>query len=164
MEGESMASLAPFEGQVWRILPDRLVNTPAAPASAPEGRFHHSGQIAAYASLTAEGARIAIQRYLEDDFERMLIPMWLSAKLVADVRGNLSASVIWQDHRASALTPPTWELSDTSRRAGAQAMLYSSRSRPELTHVVVFQSTCLTFVGPITRIIANFKSESEANL
>lgn len=149
-----MGSLAPFEGQVWRILPDQLVNTPAAPASAPEGRFHHSGQIAAYASLTAEGARIAIQRYLEDDFGRVLIPMWLSARFVADVRGNLSASVIWQDYRARALTPPTWALSDISRRDGAQALLYSSRSRPEFSHVVVFDPACLTFVGPITPMAA----------
>ncbi|MBB3992610.1 hypothetical protein GGR95_000229 [Sulfitobacter undariae] len=39
-----------------------LLNTPCATAKAPEGRFHHSGQAAAYASLSAQGAAIATHR------------------------------------------------------------------------------------------------------
>jgi hypothetical protein len=61
-----MQSLCSFDGPVWRILPQTLVDSPVEPARAPEGRFHHSGQIAAYASLSAEGASVAIQRYLGD--------------------------------------------------------------------------------------------------
>jgi len=142
--------LSSFDGPVWRILPQVLVGTPAKPARAPEGRFHHSGQIAAYASLSAEGASVAIQRYLGDQIARKLVPMWLKSDCIIDERGNRAASVIWQDIRVSGLQSPTWAFSDTARDAGAQAMLYSSRSRPELNHVVVFDPTCLIFVGPVT--------------
>lgn len=135
---------------VWRILPIDLLNTPAAAARAPEGRFHHSGQTACYASLTSEGAKVAIQRYLNDKTERKLVPMRLKADRVADERDNIKASVIWQDLRSNGLLPPTWAISDPIRESGAQAMLYSSRSRPDLIHVVVFEPKCLSFIGPIS--------------
>jgi len=140
----------PIEFPVWRILPLDLVATPNTPARAPEGRFHHSGQIAAYASLSAEGASVAVQRYLNDNIARKLIPMWLKVDCVVDERSNTDASVIWQDIRASGQVPPTWAISDAARDADAKAMLYSSRSRPDLSHVVVFDPTCLSFVGPVT--------------
>lgn len=139
-----MTALTPFDGPVWRLLPDRLAATPSAPATSPEGRFHHGGQVAAYASLTAEGAEIAIRRYLGDGLARQLVSMWLKADRLADCRGNPGASIVWQDLRASGAPSPTWSYSDAARAAGAQAMLYSSRSRPELSHVVVFEPACLT--------------------
>jgi hypothetical protein len=142
--------LIAFDGPVWRLLTEQFVSSPAAPAAAPEGRFHHSGQIAAYASLSAEGAEVAIKRYLTDNRKRMLVPMWLKAEAVADVRGDVNASVVWQDQRQSGIIASTWAISDLARQEGAQALLYSSRSRPELSHVVVFDPACLTFVGPIT--------------
>jgi RES domain len=143
-----------FDGPVWRILTEQLVGLPTALATAPEGRFHHSGQIAAYASLTAEGAEVAIKRYLTDNHKRMLVPMWLKAQAVADVRGDAAASVVWQDQRRSGAIASTWAISDAARKAGALALLYSSRSRPELSHVVVFDPACLSFVGPITPMAA----------
>jgi len=45
--------------------------------------------------------------------------------------------------------------SDAARDEGADAMLYSSRSRPELSHVVVFDTTCLFCIGPITAFEPN---------
>jgi len=138
-----------FQGPVWRILPSNLLDTPTIPSLAPEGRFHHSGQIAAYASLSAEGAAIAINRYLDDGIHRSLVPMWLNALRVTDERGNRNSTIVWQDIRSEGLASPTWDYSDSARTAGAQAMLYSSRSRPDLSHVVVFQPDCLSFVGPI---------------
>jgi RES domain-containing protein len=141
-------SMIRFDGPIWRLLPRALLRAPASPANAPEGRFHHSGQIAVYASLSAEGAGVAIQRYLADGVERALIPMRLTAERVADARGMKSASVVWQDSRAAGEASPTWPFSDAARAEGAQAMLYSSRSRPDLTHVVVFQPECLNPIGP----------------
>lgn len=138
-----MPALIAFDGPVWRLLPEALLATPAAPAAAPEGRFHHSGQVAAYASLTAEGAAVAMKRYLGDGVERQLAPMWLTASRVADMRGETRASIVWQDLRAAGAVSPTWEFSDAARAAGAVAMLYSSRSRPDLSHVVVFEPSCL---------------------
>lgn len=137
-----------FDGPVWRLLPRLLADTPAVAAKAPEGRFHHSGQIAAYASLSSEGASVAIQRYLDDGVERILIPMWLTSDLVADAREMPSASIIWQDVRTAGHASPTWILSDAARQVGADAMLYSSRSRPDLSHVVIFHPACLSAAGP----------------
>ena len=119
-----------------------------AAAAAPEGRFHHSGQAAVYASLSAQGARVAIRRYLGDGDPRLLVPMRLSAGFVVDVRGDPSASVVWQDQRAAGKTATTWAISDAARQAGAQALLYSSRSRPDLSHAAVFDAACLSTLGP----------------
>ena len=137
-----------FEGPVWRLIATRFADQPTMPAMAPEGRFHHSGQVVVYASLNASGASVAIRRYLADGVPRMLVPMWLSAAIVVDVRGDPLASVIWQDQRAAGRMATTWGLSDAARQAGAQALLYSSRSRPELSHVPVFEPACLIAVGP----------------
>ena len=146
MSGGSMQ----FNGPVWRLLPVSLAKTPSIPAQAPEGRFHHSGQAAAYASLSVEGVAVAMRRYLGDGVKRVLVPMRLASNQVADERGNPKASLVWQDFRAAGSESPTWLFSDTARDAGADAMLYSSRSRPELSHVVVFDTACLSYIGPIT--------------
>ena len=127
-----------------------LTKTPSIPAQAPVGRFHHSGQAAVYASLSVEGVAVAMQRYLGDGVGRVLVPMWLVSNHVADERGNRKASVVWQDIYSSREASPTWVFSDAARDQGADAMLYSSRSRPELSHVVVFDTTCLSCIGPIT--------------
>lgn len=148
------ALMEAFDGPVWRLLPDRLVMTPTAPANAPEGRFHHSGQTAAYASLSAEGANVAIQRYLNDGVARMLMPMWLTAQHVVDIRSEPAASLVWQNQRATGKMASTWAFSDAARQAGAQAMLYASRSRPDLSHIVVFDPDCLALVGPPTHMAA----------
>ena len=145
-----MDSLSAFDAPVWRLIPDDLAERPAHPARAPEGRFHHSGQIAAYASLSADGAAVAIARYLGDGVRRHLVPMRLTCALVADVRGDPAASMVWQDIRETGAPSPTWSFSDKARAMGAEAMLYSSRSRPELSHVVVFDVSRLRCVGPIT--------------
>jgi hypothetical protein len=47
-------------------------------------------------------------------------------------------SVVWLDAWAGGRPSTTWRFSDAARTAGAQGMLYSSRSRPELTHLVIF--------------------------
>uniref|UniRef100_UPI0025E02B4D RES family NAD+ phosphorylase n=1 Tax=Sphingomonas sp. TaxID=28214 RepID=UPI0025E02B4D len=131
-------------------LPRSLANQTNTPAHAPFGRFHHSGQIAAYGSLTAEGAGVAVQRYLTDGVDRMLVPMWLNVQHVADIRGIAAASIVWQDIYHDDQSSPTWSFSDAARDLGADAMLYSSRSRPDLSHVVIFQPELLSYVGPTT--------------
>lgn len=140
--------LISFEGPIWRLLATHLADQPTVLAGAPEGRFHHSGQAAVYASLSAEGAGVAIRRYLTDGVPRLLVPMRLNAAMVADVRGDHLASVVWQDQRAVGRMATTWSISDAARQVGAQALLYSSRSRPELAHVAVFDASCLMIVGP----------------
>jgi hypothetical protein len=76
--------------------------------------------------------------------------MQLTSDLVVDERNNPNASVVWQDIRASGKPAPTWAISDAAPAIGATAMLYSSRSRPDLSHIVVFAPSCLRLIGPIT--------------
>ncbi|GGH34322.1 RES domain-containing protein [Cribrihabitans marinus] len=132
-----------FAGTVWRMtFAGRDATTPV---TSPEGRFHHSGQWAVYASLSPEGTAVAIRRYLRpDDLPRLICPLVVKADRVADLRGRDDMSVIWQDNRATGAASPTWAQSDAARAAGAQALLYSSRSRPDLSHLVAFVPEILT--------------------
>lgn len=134
-------------GPVWRAV--FRGGDPLAPAAAPEGRFHHAGQFALYASLTPEGCVVALRRYLRPgDPPREIVPLSITATRLADLRGQAAASVVWQDIRAGGEPAPTWAFSDAARAAGAEGMLYSSRSRPELSHLVIFQPGLLQSVGP----------------
>ena len=110
-----------------------------APVRSPEGRFHHSGQTAIYTSLTAEGTAVAIRRYVTaEDAPRVVVALRLAPIRVADHRGDPALSVVWQDIRATGADAPTWAWSDAARAAGAEGLLYSSRSRPDLAHLVLF--------------------------
>ncbi len=129
--------MTPFSGMAYRVV--FIGQDALSPVRSPEGRFHHSGQRAIYTSLTPEGCGVALKRYLgEADAARHIVPLAVSLDRVADLRGRPEACVIWQDARALAHPAPTWALSDKAREQGAQGMLYSSRSRPDLTHLVVF--------------------------
>jgi len=110
-----------------------------APARAPEGRFHHSGQAALYASLSAEGAGIAIRRYVSaNDPPRVVQQAQVTNAKLVDLRGQRDASILWQDIYNAHGKSPTWRFSDRARVACADGLLYSSRSRPDLSHVVLF--------------------------
>ena len=150
-----MGAAMQFNGLVWRLLPKSLAKTPSIPAQAPVGRFHHSGQVAAYASLSVEGVEVAMRRYLDDGVKRALVPMWLKSDHVFDHRGDPKASLVWQGTYEAGEASPTWLFSDEARDKGADAMLYSSRSRPELSHVVIFDTACLSYIGPITAFETN---------
>ena len=141
--------LIPFSGTVWRMV--FAGQDARAPVRSPEGRFHHSGQRAIYTSLTPEGTAVAIRRYVRpDDPPRKVVPLTLAALSVADHRGNPDLSVIWQDIRAAGASAPTWAWSDAAREAGAEGLLYASRSRPDLTHLVLFADPLriVTGLGP----------------
>jgi len=137
-----MTELTPFTGPVWRIMFANQQQHAASPVQSPIGRFHHSGQTALYTSLTETGATTAIQRYIDlDDPDRVIIQLNIIADRIFDIRQTdfvKQASVVWQDCVEKGLPSPTWKYSDAAREAGAQGMLYSSRSRPDLTHFVLF--------------------------
>ncbi|WP_170758387.1 RES family NAD+ phosphorylase [Ruegeria lacuscaerulensis] len=131
-----------FSGPVWRILFLSQADAPLAPARAPEGRFHYSGQTAVYASLSAEGAGVAIRRYVSAcDPPRVIQQAQISGAQLVDLRGQRNATIIWQDFFNSHGTSPTWNFSDHAREKGADGLLYSSRSRPELSHIVLFNTS-----------------------
>lgn len=140
---QKTTDLEPFNGIIWRILARENAHLPLAPARAPEGRFHHDGQIAIYTSLTAKGAGTAIQRYLVDDTRpRVIVPLLVEAYTILDLRGRdgdiQATTLVWQNDRAQGRRAPTWDVSDMARKNGAQGILYRSRTHPELSHLVLF--------------------------
>ncbi len=139
------SALTSFSGVVWRIMFADMADNPQALANAPEGRFHHDAQAAIYTSLTAQGAGVAIHRYLSaNDPPRVIIPLEVKELRVLDLRNPpdtatpAPTSVKWQEECARGLRASTWDVSDKARKLGAQGILYSSRSRPELSHLVLF--------------------------
>ena len=91
---------------------------------------------------------MAIKRYLRaDDPLRVVVPLQIEAARLADLRGRPELSVVWQDIRAGGAVAPTWAFSDALRAAGAEGMFYSSRSRPDLTHLALFGPAVIRVVG-----------------
>lgn len=135
-----------FQGTLYRMI--LRGSDPCATVASPEGRFHHHGQSAIYTSLTPKGTVVAMQRYLRDDSRpRMIVPLSVAIDRVADLRGVAAASIVWQDIRQIGARAPTWDISDWARKAGAQAMIYSSRTRPDLAHLVLFVATAGVIYG-----------------
>jgi len=139
---KSILELTPFAGLVWRIVFADQNQEACEPVKSPVGRFHHNEQVALYASCTEEGAGVAIKRYLKlNDPARIIVPLQINADRIYDIRktnDSSRASLVWQDCIGKGERAPTWHYSDAAREAGAQGMLYSSRSRPDLTHIVLF--------------------------
>ena len=100
-----------FTGNVWRILFASRVRAPLSAVAASEGRFHHSGQSALYASLSVQGAGVAIRRYIKPgDPDRVLVQLSVTAGKIVDLRelpDPTIASQIWQDIRATGAPAPT---------------------------------------------------------
>lgn len=142
MQEKSAIEFTEYSGLVWRIMFADQAEQTCEPVPSPIGRFHHSGQVALYTSCTEEGASVAIKRYVKsDDSKRIIVPLRVNAERIYDIRKtDLSnqASMVWQDCVETGKPAPTWQYSDHARKAGAQGMLYSSRSRPDLTHLVLF--------------------------
>ncbi len=137
----------------------------------PEGRFHHDGQPALYASPSPETAAVAIDIYLKpDDADRVIIPLRLTNARLADLRDPavcdalgvdpLWASVPWADERAKGQPATSWRASDAVRQSGANGMIYASRREPSRWHVVLFSwnkpdAGQLRQDGPVAFWVAN---------
>lgn len=114
-----------------------------------EGRFHHDGQPALYASPSPQTAAIAIRAYLgKGDPPRVMVPLALRDASMVDLRdpdtcAALSIdpawpSVPWSEERAAGQAATSWRASDAVRASGADGMIYASRTAPERWHVVLF--------------------------
>lgn len=72
---------------------------------------------------------------------RVIVPLAVTADKVVDLRSTVKGipppSVIWQDDWAEGRRAPTWDISDAARAQGAQGLIYASRSRPDLSHLVL---------------------------
>lgn len=137
-------------GPLHRILfHDRLPQA-CAPVAAPEGRFHHSGQKALYAGLSAQAAAISITRYVApSDPPRSRVELHLSGGIFFDATRSANLLELgfdsedpmrrWDLDRAADRQPRTWALAEALRAVGFDGMVYPCRLDPSLTNIVVFQ-------------------------
>ena len=147
------AHIVPVNGRFWRAGFTGREDQLLAPASAPNGRWHHGGQRALYLSGTAEGCQVALRVYVRpDDPERTIHPFHVQATRIADLRNPVTRDLLqvtltdihafWADLLAEGSLSPTWTLADRLRDSGLDGLLTPSRSRPDLTHLTLFRWNC----------------------
>jgi RES domain-containing protein len=142
-------TLANHAGRYWRAgFLDRAAQL-LNPAGAPHGRWHHHGQKALYLSGSPEGCQVALRVYVEKtDPPRGIFPFQISGARIVDLRDATTRAALgvplpdihafWADIAAQGKVSPTWDLSDHLRDLGLDGLLSPSRSRPDLTHLTLF--------------------------
>lgn len=166
-----MSVTVPLNGTFWRISFAAYLTTLLDGVRHPEGRFHHSGQPAFYASPTEEAAGLAVARYVErGDPPRVISQLCLRDAKVCDLRDPRTVealaidpdtpSVPWAEQRKNGLPATSWQASDAARNAGADGMIYTSRTEPSRWHLVLFRwnkgdGARLQVTGPATPWTSN---------
>lgn len=137
-------------GRFWRATFIGQEHHLLSPAQAPRGRWHHSHLKTLYLSGTPDGCRIAVKAYQRsDDPPRRIFPFDVKQARVLDLREPETREacattlaemhVFWADLHAAGQHSPTWEVSDAARALGVDGLLTPSRSRPDLTHLTLFE-------------------------
>lgn len=143
--------LTPIEGRFFRAMrTDRahLVLEPPRPMDC--ARYHAPGQAALYMSPTVEWARVAVSGYMrEDGLERVIFPLLVSGARVLDPRDENACSRLrvdreranasWRKALSAGERPPSWDVSDAARAAGADGLIDRSRLRPGAWHVTLLR-------------------------
>lgn len=134
-----------LRARLWRALPEGA--DPCAPAPAPEGRFHHSGQQALYLSPSPQAALRATARQAKgaqliakalDLNVRRLLDLRDPATCAALGLSGSEASRPWRPERIAGLQASSWRASDAARAAGAEGLIWPVRNAPHLWHLVLF--------------------------
>ncbi|MBL9063975.1 RES family NAD+ phosphorylase [Tabrizicola sp.] len=139
-----------LDGLFYRIVPTARAAHALAPATSPEGRFHHDAQPSLCASSRPDWAEHAIAPYVrDDDPPRVICELRLTGVRVLDLRNPdhcarcginpALAAVPWLPERARDLPASTWAVSDRARASGADGMIYTARSEPTRWHLVLFR-------------------------
>ena len=142
--------LSYLDGLFYRIVPAARADQVLAPATSPEGRFHHDSQPTLYVSPRPDWAEHAIKVYVRDtDPPRVICELRLTAANVLDLRDPANctaagiepalAAIPWLPQRAQGLPASTWQVSDRARACGADGMIYTARSEPSRWHLVLFR-------------------------
>jgi RES domain-containing protein len=139
--------MKPLSGTFYRIAFAQYAEQVLDGVIHPEGRFHHNGQPALYASPSPETAAIAIDIYLKhNDAARVMIPLAIDNAKMADLRDPDTCARLGIDpasHGPINGPPenpqPVGKLSDIVRDSGADGMIYASRRAPERWHIVLFR-------------------------
>lgn len=93
---------------------------------------------------------MAVDIYLKpDDPDRVIVPLHVENARILDFRTPdveeklglkwRDTAVPWQDQRSLGLPATSWKASDGARAAGADGMIYPSRSFPNRWHLVLFR-------------------------
>lgn len=143
--------LIPIEGRFFRAMrADRAHLVLEPPRPMDRGRYHAPGQAALYMSPTAEWARVAVSGYMrEDGLERVIFPLLVSGARVLDLRDEAACSWLgvdreranesWRKALSAGERPPSWDVSDAARAAGADGLIDRSRLRPGAWHLALFR-------------------------
>ncbi len=135
---------------LWRIIFECDMSRVLQGVLHHEGRFHHSGQPAFYASPDPKFVDHTIQAFVRPyDPPRIMVPLMLRNAHLLDLRDpaickrmNITPqtpSVPWQPERQVGQKATSWQASDAVRDSGADGLIYAARSAPERWHVVLFK-------------------------
>lgn len=141
-----------LSGLYYRIVPASRAHLALDPAVSPEGRFHHDGQPALYASSRPDWAEHAIKAYVRsEDPPRLICEIEVRCDRVLDLRDARQcadwgvdphlAAMPWLPERRGGHFASTWRVSDLARQRGADGMVYTARSAPDRWHLVLFNWT-----------------------
>jgi len=142
--------VTPLSGRFYRIIFATDLPNVLDGALSPEGRFHHHNQRTIYMSPSPQAAAVAVNIYLKpDDPPRLVVPLRISAARILDFRTPETekslglewreTAVPWAKQRAAGLPATSWRASDAARAAGADGMIYPSRTLPSRWwHLVLF--------------------------
>ena len=153
--------IEPLNGRFFRIVFAQYEAEVLNGVRSPEGRFHHAGQRAFYASPRADWAGIAVDGFRKpDDAPRITIALDIRDARVIDFRKRQSCTSLglpfecsripWQPQRALGQRATSWIASDASRESGADGMIYPARSDTERWHLLLFRWNELG--GPQVRV------------
>lgn len=140
--------MTPLSGRFYRIVFARDISRVLDGVRSPEGRFHHDRQRTIYMSPSPEAAAVAVNIYLKpDDPPRLIVPLLVSDAMVLDFRTPQveqslglkwrETAVPWARQRAKGQPATSWRASDAARNAGADGMIYPSRTLPSRWHHLV---------------------------
>ena len=117
---------ARYSGRLWRILFSDWQRKALDPARHPEGRFHHDGQRALYASPTPDAAGVAIDSYYRPgDPPRIILPLWLDGARLLDFRDPATSAALGASRRRNHR-----RLAHRSRGRAPGAQLAGQRCSP----------------------------------
>jgi len=143
--------MTPLSGRFYRIVFEENLAQVLDGVLSPEGRFHHDSERTTYMSPSPEAATVAVNIYLKpNDPPRLIVPLLVSNAMILDFREPETeeqlglkwreTAVPWAEQRAAGLPATSWRASDAARTAGADGMIYPSRTLPSRWwHLVLFR-------------------------
>jgi RES domain-containing protein len=120
----------------------------ALSGSRADGRYAPAHRPTLYLSSSPEGVAAAMTKYVDRDAERLVTPLEVIARRIADLRDARAMAALgvdpheaasdWQQALADGRVPASWGVRDALQDAGALGLIDPSRKRPGLWHLTLF--------------------------